>query len=154
LVLYNQSLIRWSDVLLAGLVGGKTDKEYIEMFYNSAMLEDAYNPILARLEQTIEHNISVRSFVDSKRIILDRFGRLAEATAAVLKLDIPQATDVVSTFCGLVVCASRSNQKPKFDVELIPSDVRELLNSFSSKDLYSKNALRILDGIRRERKGT
>lgn len=106
-----------------------TDKDYIEMFYNTAMSDDSYNPLLARLERAIEHNISLCSFVDSKRIVLDRFGRLAEATAAVLKLDISHANDVVSTFGVLLVGASRADQTPNFDVELIPSDVRELLNS-------------------------
>ena len=106
-----------------------TDKDYIEMFYNTAMSDDSYNPLTARLEQAIEHNISLLSFVDSKRTVLDRFGRLAEATAAVLKLDISQANDVVSTFGVLLVGASRADQTPNFDVELIPSDVRELLNS-------------------------
>ena len=106
-----------------------TDKDYIEMFYNTAMSDDSYNPLIARLEQAIEHNISLLSFVDSKRTVLDRFGRLAEATAAVLKLDISQANDVVSTFGVLLVGASRADQTPNFDVELIPSDVRELLNS-------------------------
>ena len=106
-----------------------TDKDYIEMFYNTAMSDDSYNPLLARLEQAIEHNIYLLSFVDSKRTVLDRFGRLAEATAAVLKLDISQANDVVSTFGVLLVGASRADQTPNFDVELIPSDVRELLNS-------------------------
>ncbi len=154
LVLFNQSLIRWSDTLIGSLVGDMSDEEYIEVFYNTAMSDVGYNPLHARLEQTIEHNISLQSFIESKRIVLERFGNLSEATARVLKLEISQAIEVVSTFGVLLVGASRADQAPSFDPELIPADVQELLISFSSKDVYSKNALRILAGIRREGRET
>jgi AcrR family transcriptional regulator len=153
LVLYNQSLVRWSEVLLDGLRVGMSDREYAALFYETAMADDGYKPLLARLEQTIEHNISLQSFVSSKRIVIDRFGKLAAKTAQVLNMELPEGSEVVSTLGVLLVGASRADQAPSFDRDLIPADVLELLAEFSSRNLYTKNALRIIEGIRRESAG-
>ena len=153
MVLYNQSLVRWSEVLLDGLRVGMSDREYAALFYETAMADDGYNPLLARLEQTIEHNISLQSFVSSKRIVIDRFGKLAAKTAQVLNMELPEGSEVVSTLGVLLVGASRADQAPSFDRDLIPADVLELLAEFSSRNLYTKNALRIIEGIRRESAG-
>jgi hypothetical protein len=78
---------------------------------------------------------------------------LAAKTAQVLNMELPEGSEVVSTLGVLLVGASRADQAPSFDRDLIPADVLELLAEFSSRNLYTKNALRIIEGIRRESAG-
>ena len=50
----------------------------------------------------------------------------------------------------LLVGAARADQGPSLEGEAIPADVRMLIESFSSKNIFVKNACRIVAGIRRD----
>ena len=50
----------------------------------------------------------------------------------------------------LLIGATRSDQGPALDQEDLPGDVSALIESFASKPLFVKNAVRIIEGIRGE----
>ena len=86
-VLYNQSLIRWSEAFISSLGDSMSDLEYAELFYTTPMADDGYNPRLARLArlaQSIEHNVSLQSCVESKRVFINRVDLFAKARVLLL----------------------------------------------------------------------
>jgi hypothetical protein len=88
--------------------------------------------------------------VESKRIFIERIGQLAQETAPILKLNGSQSSEVVKTMGVLLVEVARVDQGPSLKGEAIPSDVRTLIESFSSKTIFVKNACRIVARIRRD----
>lgn len=154
LTLYNQSLARWSHVFLDKLHSDMTDRDYVAKLYLTAMADRSFIPLLTRLEHVIEHNVSIERLVESKRHFIERIDCVAQATTAALGLNQSQSSELVKTMGVLLVGATRADQGPSLHGEDIPEDVQELINSFSSQQLFIKNACRIISGIRTEQVNT
>lgn len=150
LTLYNQSLARWSHVFLDQLHSDMTDRDYVATLYSTAMADRSFIPLLTRLEHVIEHNVSIERLVESKRHFIERIDCVAQATNAALGLNQSQASELVKTMGVLLVGATRADQGPSLHGEDIPEDVQVLIDSFSSQQLFIKNACRIISGIRTE----
>ena len=148
LTLYNQSISRWSYVFLDSLSADMTDHDYVRMLYQTAMADDSFIFLLARLEHVIEHNVSIESLIESKRNFIDRIDHIAGASAPILMLSATQSSEMVKTMGVLLVGATRSDQGPSLQDEDIPADVQALLDSFSSENIFIKNACRIIASIR------
>jgi hypothetical protein len=106
--------------------------------------------LLIRLEHVIEHNVSMESLIKSKRVFIERVDYIAEKTVPILTLTKTQAAELVRTMGVLLIGTSSTDQRPSLIGEIIPSDVQELVNLFSSETLFIKNACRIIAGIRTE----
>jgi hypothetical protein len=107
-------------------------------------------PLLIRLEHIIEHNVAIPRLISSKQIFIDQVDAIAEVTSIALTLNKPQAIEVVKTMGVLLIGATQGDQGPSLDNEELPKDVRDLIESFSSEPLFTKNAARIIEGIRSE----
>ena len=150
LTLYEQSLIRWSQVFIRYLSGAMTTKAYAQTLYTTALADGAFLPLLIRLEHVIEHNVAIASLIKSKRVFIRQVEAVAAPTATSLKLSAAQAREVVKTMGVLLIGATRADQGPALDNEALPEDIQDLIASFSSGPLFVKNAVRIIDGIRTE----
>lgn len=150
LTLYNQSLARWSEVFLSRLKSAMSDHDYACALYETAMADGSFVPLLARLEHVIEHNVSIEKLVKSKRSFIQRVGFITNATESAISLNQTQAAEVVRTMGVLLVGATRADQAPNLDGEEIPADVHSLMDLFSSKNMFVKNACRIIAAIRAE----
>lgn len=150
LTLYNQSLARWSEVFLSRLKSAMSDHDYACALYETAMADGSFVPLLARLEHVIEHNVSIEKLVESKRSFIQRVGFITNATESAISLNQTQAAEVVRTMGVLLVGATRADQAPNLDGEEIPADVQSLMDLFSSKSTFVKNACRIIAAIRAE----
>ena len=150
LTLYEQSLIRWSQVFMAKLSGSMTSKAYAQALYNTALADGTFLPLLIRLEHVIEHNIEIPRLIKSKRVFMRQVEVVAEHTSTSLKLSEAQAREVVKTMGTLLIGATQADQGPPLDNEELPEDVQDLIASFSSEPLFVKNAVRIIEGIRTE----
>ncbi len=148
LTLYEQSLIRWSNIFIGTLYDSMTSKAYAQSLYNTTKADRAFLPLLIRLEHVIEHNVSIDSLIESKRHFIDRVDCIAKASAPVLSLNDPKASEVVNVMGVLLIGATRADQGPSLEGEDIPRDVQALLKSFSSEAIFIKNACRIIAGIR------
>jgi len=148
LTLYNQSLERWSHVFLDRLNDAMRDRDYVLALYQTAVADRSFIPLLTRLEHVIEHNVSIDSLIESKRHFIDRVDCIAKASAPVLSLNDPKASEVVNVMGVLLIGATRADQGPSLEGEDIPRDVQSLLKSFSSEAIFIKNACRIIAGIR------
>ena len=150
LTLYEQSLIRWSQIFINDLPVSMSSKSYAQKLYSTAMADGTFLPLLIRLEHIIEHNVAIPRLISSKQIFIDQVDAIAEVTSIALTLNKPQAIEVVKTMGVLLIGATQGDQGPSLDNEELPKDVRDLIDSFSSEPLFTKNAARIIEGIRSE----
>ena len=150
LTLYEQSLIRWSEVFIASLTDLMPSKAYAQVLYKTARADGTFLPLLIRLEHVIEHNVAIPRLIKSKRVFISQVEVVAERTSAALKLSKAQAQEIVKTMGVLLIGATRADQGPSLDKEELPRDVQDLIVSFSSEPLFVKNAVRIIEGIRAE----
>ena len=150
LTLYEQSLIRWSQIFIDELSDSMTSKAYAQKLFSTASADGAFLPLLIRLEHMIEHNVALPRLISSKQVFIKQMEALAEATSILLSLSEAQAIEVVKTMGVLLIGASQGDQGPSLDHEELPEDVQDLIASFSSEPLFIKNAVRIIEGIRTE----
>ena len=150
LTLYEQSLIRWSQIFINDLPVSMSSKSCAQKLYSTAMADGTFLPLLIRLEHIIEHNVAIPRLISSKQIFIDQVDAIAEVTSIALTLNKPQAIEVVKTMGVLLIGATQGDQGPSLDNEELPKDVRDLIESFSSEPLFTKNAARIIEGIRSE----
>jgi AcrR family transcriptional regulator len=150
LTLYEQSLIRWSQIFIGYLSNSMSSKAYAQTLYNTALADGSFLPLLIRLEHIIEHNVEIPRLIKSKRVFIVQVEAVAVSTSASLKLSTAQAREVVKTMGVLLIGATRADQGPSIDYEELPGDVQVLITSFSSEPLFVKNAVRIIEGIRAE----
>ena len=150
LTLYEQSLIRWSQIFIGYLSDFMSSKAYAKTLYDTALADGSLLPLLIRLEHIIEHNVEIPRLIKSKRVFIVQVEAVAVSTSASLKLSTAQAREVVKTMGVLLIGATRADQGPSIDYEELPGDVQVLITSFSSEPLFVKNAVRIIEGIRAE----
>ncbi|MDG1523169.1 MAG: TetR/AcrR family transcriptional regulator [Hellea sp.] len=150
LTLYEQSLIRWSQIFINDLPVSMTSKSYAQKLYSTAMADGTFLPLLIRLEHIIEHNVAIPRLISSKQIFIHQVDAIAKVTSIALTLNKPRAIEVVKTMGVLLIGATQGDQAPSLDNEELPKDVRDLIDSFSSEPLFIKNAARIIEGIRSE----
>ena len=150
LTLYEQSLVRWSQIFIGSLFKTMTSKAYAQLLYKTTQADGVFLPLLIRLEHVIEHNVSIPRLIESKRGFIHQVEAVAEVTSTALRLSTGQATEVVKTMGVLLIGATQTDQNPALDNEDLPADVQNLITSFSSEPLFIKNAARIIEGIRAE----
>ena len=150
LTLYEQSLIRWSQVFIDDLSNSMTSKAYSQKLFSTASADGTFLPLLIRLEHMIEHNVDIPRLISSKQVFINQVQVLAEVTSISLRLSEAQAIEVVKTMGVLLIGATQGDQGPSLDHEELPEDVQNLIVSFSSEPLFTKNAVRIIEGIRTE----
>lgn len=150
LTLYNRSLVRWSHSFTEQLNDTMIDQRYVETLYATALADGSFIPLLTRLEHVIEHNVAIDSLIQSKRIFIAEVDRIAVLTAPILGLTKAQTLELIRTLGVLLVGASSTDQGPSLEGEDIPSEIQALIDSFSSKSIFTKNGCRIIAGIRSE----
>ena len=150
LTLYEQSLIRWSQVFIDDLSDSMTSEAYAQKLFSTASADGTFLPLLIRLEHMIEHNVAIPRLISSKQVFIKQVEAIAEATSISLSLSEAQAIEVVKTMGVLLIGATQGDQGPSLDHEELPKDVQNLIASFSSEPLFIKNAIRIIEGIRSE----
>ena len=150
LTLYEQSLIRWSQVFIGYLSDSMTSEAYARALYNTAVADGTFLPLLIRLEHVIEHNVAIPRLIESKRVFIRQVEVVAKATSTSLKLSKAQATEVVKTMGVLLIGSMGADQGPSLVNEELPDDVQDLIASFASEPLFVRNVVRIIEGIRAE----
>ena len=130
LTLYEQSLIRWSQIFIGSLFKTMTSKAYAQSLYKTTQVDGVFLPLLIRLEHVIEHNVSIPRLIESKRVFIHQVEAVAEVTSTALRLSTGQATEVVKTMGVLLIGATQTDQSPALDNEELPTDVQHLITSF------------------------
>lgn len=148
LALHGERMARWIEVLIDAMNPGITDKNFATLLFDSAHEDATLIPLMTRMDHVIEHNISIDSLVESKRNFRKLLDRVSEHISKTMNLRADQSFDLLTALGSLLMGATRIDQGPALDAEELPDDVRELINAFSSRELFINNACRILHCIR------
>lgn len=150
LALLHAKLERWVGELGTLLEPGLADEAFVTGLFDAAHEDPTLLPLLMRLDDVIEHNISMEHLIASKRALGRLIESLAGQVSTVLNLTVPQSIDLLIALSSLLVGTTRVDQGPALEDEALPEDVVQFIHAFSSKDTFVKNARRIIAGIRAE----
>jgi AcrR family transcriptional regulator len=148
LELYCQQLQGWTTRLLALLETPLDDDAFSRGFLSSARTDPTFLPLISRLDSVIEHNISLEKLVDSKRLMIRLFAQLTPVLERSLNLPEGSGFPALSALSTLLLGACQIDAGPSLENELLPKDVRQLVDSFASDDIFLPSARHILSGVR------
>ena len=149
ITLYVQSLIRWSCVFTNYLVKRMSSKGYARALYLTALADRAFLPLLNRLEHIIEHNVEIDKPTNSKRVSICQIEKIAALTSTSLNINELKATEVVHTLGVLLIDATKSSQEALLDGANLSQDFENHFITYLSELLFVKNAVRIIEAIRK-----
>jgi AcrR family transcriptional regulator len=148
LTLFCEKLSRWCRALDTAVKDGDGDAEFASAFYEAACADEAFLRLTSRLDSVIEHNVSLETLIESKRLMAREMGALAEVIAPRLGLSEREAYDVLASLAYLLLGACQTDTGPQLEDAEVPDDVRRFMDAFSSRDVFFTNACRILAGVR------
>jgi len=148
LALYCEKLEAWEALLDAAVRNSPNDRKFAAVFYEALYADPSLLPLMSRLDSVIEHNVSIELLIDSKRAMAALLGRLSESLAPRLHLSPAQAFDALRSLGSLLLGAAQVDAGPRLNAAVLPDDVRQFMEAFSSQLVFTTNACRILAGIR------
>lgn len=148
LAVFIEELRAFADRLLPDLVSGIGDAYFCDHFYQASVSDPVFLGLAGRLESVIEHNVSVDAFIDLKRAMAAELERMSAALSGALDITVEQGFDLLVSLSVLLQGASQVDAGPMMAGESLPADVEALMANFSAEDIFQRNALRILSGIR------
>jgi len=150
LALCLDKLEAWAPRLTATSTQWNSDRVFIECFYDTLTTDKGLIRLLSRLDSVIEHNVSLERLIAAKRAMAAILIMLGETIAPILKLEKAQASEGINALSSLLLGAIQVDLGPSYDESEFPEDVRQLINAFSSHDMFVTNGCRIMSGIRRD----
>jgi hypothetical protein len=104
--------------------------------------------LIARLEQTIEHNVAIDRFIETKRTFHQQIELIAVPMSTALAIDVETSFALLQSLVVLLVGTAVTDQGPNVAEEALPEDVRNLVNQFSARPLFVNTARHIIAGVR------
>ena len=148
LTLYCDALDTWQASLVRMVPPECSDAAFADAFYAAAHADASFLPLMSRLDSVIEHNVSIDVLVDAKRTIRRHLETLSRTLSTRLKLQPTETLDAIASLGSMLLGAAQIDAGPKHDDDALPQDVLHFIQMFSSQDLFTTNARRILAGIR------
>lgn len=125
-----------------------SDLEFASAYYDTLIADPVYLPLASRMDSVIEHNVSTEALVAAKRTMADTINRMSLSVSHTLSLSADQTFDAILSCASLWLGAAQTDAGPSSDNRELPEDVRQIMRQFSSRNLFTTNACRILHGIR------
>ena len=148
LALCCENMAVWCKQLNRVVEAESSDARFVQQF-NDVMCADPNNlPLLSRLDSVIEHNVSLENLIAAKRTMAAIVAELATALAPKLKLSLEETNDAVVSLTFLWMGTAQLSAGPDLEVAALPDDVKQFVERFTSDQTFSRNACRILSGIR------
>ena len=148
LALYCQALESWERAVDSMTHHGMSDVEFAGGFYAAAHANPLFLPLTSRLDSVIEHNVSLDSLIRAKRFMASLLDRLANTLAPRIGLTAEQSFDALSALSSLQLGVAQIEAGPTVQELNVPEDVRRFAQAFAPEDIFTRNACRILTGIR------
>jgi len=140
----------WSARLTATSGEWKSDQLFLECFYKTLVADEGLIMLMSRLDSVIEHNVSLNKLIEAKRVMATLLVSVSKTIATLLKLTDTRASEALNALTSLVMGAIQVDLGPRYSDLDLPEDVQQLINAFSSHDIFVTNGCRILAGIRRD----
>ena len=148
LALCTRYVDQWIEALRPELRAGMTDGDYAEHFFATAYGVENLMCLIARLEQTIEHNVAIDRFIETKRTFQQQIELIAVPMSTALAIDVETSLALLQSLLVLLVGTAVTDQGPNVAEESLPEDVRNLVNQFSARPLFVNTARHIIAGVR------
>jgi AcrR family transcriptional regulator len=148
LALCTRYVDQWIEALRPELRAGMTDGDYAEHFFATAYGVENLMCLIARLEQTIEHNVAIDRFIETKRTFHQQIELIAVPMSTALAIDVETSFALLQSLVVLLVGTAVTDQGPNVAEEALPEDVRNLVNQFSARPLFVNTARHIIAGVR------
>lgn len=148
LALFEDNFSTWVSRFQDQLNPDLSDEAFCTLFLKTALCQPVFITLLLHLSAVIEHNISVNALISSKRHMRAQMDALSDDIAKALGLTKTQSIDVLMGLAPLLVGTAQHNLAPSMDRTPLPTDVREFITSFETEALFTRNAHRIISGIR------
>jgi len=148
LALCTRYVDQWIEALRPELRAGMTDGDYAEHFFATAYGVENLMCLIARLEQTIEHNVAIDRFIETKRTFQQQIELIAVPMSTALAIDVETSLALLQSLLVLLVGTAVTDQGPNVAEEALPEDVRNLVNQFSARPLFVNTARHIIAGVR------
>ena len=148
LALCTRYVDQWIEALRPELRAGMTDGDYAEHFFATAYGVENLMCLIARLEQTIEHNVAIDRFIETKRTFQQQIELIAVPMSTALAIDVETSFSLLQSLVVLLVGTAVTDQGPNVAEEALPEDVRNLVNQFSARPLFVNTARHIIAGVR------
>ena len=148
LALFTRYVDQWIEALRPELRAGMTDGDYAEHFFATAYGVENLMCLIARLEQTIEHNVAIDRFIETKRTFQQQIELIAVPMSTALAIDVETSFALLQSLVVLLVGTAVTDQGPNVAEEALPEDVRNLVNQFSARPLFVNTARHIIAGVR------
>ena len=148
LALYVLRLARWRDVLLKGTRKGMSDTAFCKLFLSIAQTDPLFIDLSSRLTNVIEKNVSVESFAEAKRSMMQVILPLGAHLETCLKLKEGEGPSVLTSFIALLLGAAQFDSTEIFPPKDLPDDVVEIISAFRCDDVFLRFAPLILKSLR------
>ena len=148
LALCTRYVDQWIEALRPELRAGMTDGDYAEHFFATAYGVENLMCLIARLEQTIEHNVAIDRFIETKRTFQQQIELIAVPMSTALAIDVETSFSLLQSLVVLLVGPAVTDQGPNVAEEALPEDVRNLVDQFSARPLFVNTARHIIAGVR------
>ncbi len=149
LAIYEQDREAWSTDLIEAVTPGMRDPDFVQCFLDQTRAHPVFLDLSARLESVIEHNVSIERLLESKQLMHALMSRLSRHLAACLNLPRSEAAHVVISLGTLLLGAAQIDSGPSLGDVDWPPEIHEMMDAFSSTDIFRSNAELILEGLRR-----
>ncbi|MEZ5595694.1 MAG: TetR family transcriptional regulator [Pseudomonadales bacterium] len=150
LALFIARLDAWRSAMEEHTPARDTDAAFAQRFHAEASAQANLLPLMARLDSVIEHNVTLPTLIAAKRRMDATLRDLAGILAPRLALPPGAMLEAIHVLGALLLGAAQMDAGPCLDSPDIPRDVRQIVTRFSSDELFTRNAVRILDGIRHD----
>lgn len=138
----------WRDRFIADCSNWQSDEAFALSYFNTTTIDNDLMQVFSRLDDVIEHNVSLEQLIGAKRHILQLIANIANEMTERLSLSEAQAIDATRSLAALLMGSVRGDMGPVLEKSTLPEDIQVHMDQFGSKKMFTKNACRILAGIR------
>lgn len=138
----------WRERFIADSQNWQADEAFANSYFETTTVDNDLIQLFSRLDDVIEHNVSLEVLISAKRCIIQLIRETAGEVAIRLDLTESQAIDATRSLAALLMGAVRGDLGPTLERQDLPADIRAHMDQFGSKKMFTANACRILAGIR------
>ena len=120
LALCTRYVDQWIEALRPELRAGMNDGDYAEHFFATAYGVENLMCLIARLEQTIEHNVAIDRFIETKRTFHQQIELIAVPMSTALAIDVETSLALLQSLLVLLVGTAVTDQGPNVAEEALP----------------------------------
>lgn len=148
LALYGEAFNKFCEALEARLTLELSDGGFVDQTYEVVQAHPYFVELHARLESSIEENVSLEALVAAKLETARRFDALGARTAAALKLPHKKAAILLMGISTLILGTQSKKAKSLLNSASLPAEITEFQSHFWDDRGFKALTSTLLKGLR------